>query len=318
MKNPLHTFQIAICGLDLLHQTRLRLASSMLLAERIDVVLQPWQGQPIDLLVVGEDQLSPATPLAQAHAQGIPTLMIARRIATGAAGQLPHGASVRDINRQLSALLLAVAEARHEQSTPPLLLQLTRNAPRTQDFHLLRRGAMTLVVDSGRRSIALAKAATLAGVVMQLDHSSWSTQALDASTFAHEQSYRLPQRCSFEALHFCIARYRPELLPAHDPQVPLQLRQWPDLCADDVPDSWLLAIACLHARPWPAHALAGACQIPHDVVQSLFSAAHACGLAMNREHPMTHPQRERSSIDSRFLSWVARRFGLTLFNRVTP
>ena len=93
----------------------------------------------------------------------------------------------------------------------------------------------------------------------------------------------------------------------------LQLEHWPDLGSADLPASWLLAIACLHARPWQANALAAHCQIPVSTVETLFAAAAASGLAQTAPIASTAPPPRLSRGDSRFFGWVARRFGLTLF-----
>lgn len=325
MKTPIRSFRVAAAGLDLLHQTRLKLACSLLLSERMDVGLHGWSDAPADLLVLGLDHPDATAALAQARQRGVPTLRIGREIGSATAGALPHGATVRDLNEQLRDLLgsspaTAPADAGDAATGAgtPLLMQLVRlDAPDT-GMHLLQRGAISVAVDPRTHSIALPPALTLAELAAQLDDSAWSISALDAADFQHQYAYRLPQRQSFEALHFAIARYRPELLPAPTGATPLKLRHWPDLGADDVPTTWLLAIACLHARPWQAAALAKACQMPRDTMESLFSAAFASGLALPQEQPVDQPQRRRGASDSRFFSWVARRFGLNLFQGAQP
>lgn len=313
MNTPTRSFRISAIGLDLLHQTRLKLASSMLLAERMDVALQPWTGEGCDLLVIGLDHPDAARALSEANAVNVPMLSIARRYADPAPGRLPHGATVRDINDQLSSLLLAAPTVERAAAGTPLLLQLAASAGNDPALHLLQRGAITLLVDTATRSIALPQSTTLAEVVAQLDDVAWSASTIDAPTFQHQYAYRLPQRHSFEALYFCIARHRPELLPVPAEQPPLKLRHWPDLHPDDVPGAWLLAIACLHARPWQPAALATACHLPRHTVQSLFCAAVASGLALNQDAAVPSTQRRNDASDSRFFSWVARRFGLNLF-----
>lgn len=314
MNTPLRSFRVAAAGLDVLHQTRLKLACSMLLAERMDVQLVPWNGEA-DLLVVGLDHADAARTLSEANAGNVPMLSIARRYADSAPGRLPHGATVRDINDQLSSLLLnAPAGASERPATKaPLLLRLTRQDPADTRLHLLQRGGISALVDVATRSIALPASVSLAELVAQLDDSTWSSEVIDAATFQHQYAYRLPHRHSFEALNFCLARHRAELLPALDTLPTLKLRQWPDLNADDVPANWLLAIACLHARPWQPAALAAACHLPPNTVQSLFSAAVASGLASNQDAAVPSTPRRKDASDSRFFSWVARRFGLNLF-----
>lgn len=315
MNTPTRSFRVAAAGLDMLHQTRLKLACSMLLAERMEVLLQPWSGDACDLLVIGLDHPDAARALSEANAVNVQILSIARRHAGAAPGRLPHGATVRDINEQLSSLLLATPGmgSEHTAAGTPLLLQLASADPGASALHLLQRGGITVLVDSATRSIALAPGTTLADVVAQLDDVAWSASPIDVATFQHQYAYRLPQRHSFEALYFCIARHRPALLPPVAEHATLKLRHWPDLQADDVPGTWLLAIACLHARPWQPAALAAACQIPRHTVQSLFCAAVASGLALNQDAAVPRTQRRKDASDSRFFSWVARRFGLNLF-----
>jgi hypothetical protein len=124
--------------------------------------------------------------------------------------------------------------------------------------------------------------------------------------------YLLPRRHSFESLYFCIARHRPQLLPAVAAGTSLQLLHWPDLDHRDVPASWLLPIARLHAASWTSTALAAASGLPHDTVQFLFSAAASSGLAKHQENAVPPSARPAGLRDSRFLTWVARRFGLDL------
>lgn len=313
MNTPLRSFRVAAAGLDVLHQTRLKLACSMLLAERMDVQLQPWAGDA-DLLVVGLDHADAPRLLSEANAANVPMLSIARRFVDAAPGRLPHGATVRDINEQLSSLLLNTPANAGERpvSRAPLLLRLLADAADTR-LHLLHSGGISALVDVGTRSIALPPSLSLAELVAQLDDSTWSSEVIDAATFQHQYTYRLPQRHSLEALYFSIARHRPALLPVPDLLPALQLRHWPDLNSDDVPATWLLAIARLHARPWQPAALAAACHLPPDTVQSLFSAAVASGLASNQDTAVPRTPRRKDASDSRFFSWVARRFGLNLF-----
>jgi hypothetical protein len=315
MNTPIRHFRVAHAGLDLLHGTRLKLACSLLLAERMDIRLQPWNGEQADLLVVGGDPSAMAVLQQQARTQGVATLRIVRG-ATAAPGVLPHGASVRDINQELAGLLGAVGEAPDaaEQPAPagmPLLLRAMQ-APAAASLYLLQRGATRVVVDTATRSLALPTGASLSEIVPLLDDLAWSSTPLDADTFQHQYVYLLPRRHSFEALYFCIARHRPQLLPAVAAGTSMQLLHWPDLDHRDVPASWLLPIARLHAASWTSTALAAASGLPHDTVQFLFSAAASSGLAKHQENAVLPSPRPAGLRDSRFLTWVARRFGLDL------
>jgi hypothetical protein len=316
MNTPIRHFRVAHAGLDLLHATRLKLACSLLLAERMDIHLQPWNGEQAELLVVGGDPSAMAVLQQQARTQGVATLRIVRG-ATAATGVLPHGASVRDINQELAALLggtAEVADQAPDRATPqgtPLLLRAMQSAD-DASLYLLQRGATRVVVDTATRSLALPVGASLSEIVPLLDDLTWSSTPLDLDTFQHQYVYLLPRRHSFEALYFCIARHRPQLLPAVAAGTSMQLLHWPDLDHRDVPASWLLPIARLHAASWTSTALAAASGLPHDTVQFLFSAAASSGLAKHQENAVPPSARPAGLRDSRFLTWVARRFGLDL------
>ncbi|MFK3845541.1 hypothetical protein [Stenotrophomonas sp. NPDC078853] len=316
MNTPIRHFRVAHAGLDLLHGTRLKLACSLLLAERMDIRLQPWSGEQADLLVVGGDPSAMAVLQQQARTQGVATLRIVRG-ATAATGVLPHGASVRDINQALAGLLATVGEApdpaaeQPAQAGTPLLLRAMQSGD-DASLYLLQRGATRVVVDTATRSLALPVGASLSEIVPLLDDLTWSSTALDMDTFQHQYVYLLPRRHSFESLYFCIARHRPQLLPAVAAGTSLQLLHWPDLDHRDVPASWLLPIARLHAASWTSTALAAASGLPHDTVQFLFSAAASSGLAKHQENAVPPSARPAGLRDSRFLTWVARRFGLDL------
>ncbi|NIJ70561.1 hypothetical protein [Xanthomonas sp. 60] len=312
MNAPIRHLRVAESGLDLLHRTRLKLACTLLLSERMEVTLIAWDGTGVDLLVTGQE-----TPDLAAHRE-VPVLRIARDVAVAAAGRLPHGATVRDINQQLSALLASTPEhlpdAGASSAAPVLLQRLAEADPRV--IHLLQRGSMMLALEGRTRSLWLPPGMTLAELLPLLDDPAWSSSELDDDTFQHQYSYRLPHCRSYEALYFQVARQRPALLPrAPDEATSVQLRRWPDLDGEGVPADWLPAIAQLHARPWRATALARACHLPHDSVQFLFSAAAASGLASYLETAVPPSARPAGNRDSRFLSWVARRFGLLLGDR---
>lgn len=312
MNAPIRHLRVAESGLDLLHRTRLKLACTLLLSERMEVTLIAWDGTGVDLLVTGQE-----TPDLAAHRE-VPVLRIARDVAVAAAGRLPHGATVRDINQQLSALLASTPEhlpdAGASSAAPVLLQRLAEADPRV--IHLLQRGSMMLALEGRTRSLWLPPGMTLAELLPLLDDPAWSSSELDDDTFQHQYSYRLPHCRSYEALYFQVARQRPALLPrAPDEATSVQLLRWPDLDGEGVPADWLPAIAQLHARPWRAIALARACHLPHDSVQFLFSAAAASGLASYLETAVPPSARPAGNRDSRFLSWVARRFGLLLGDR---
>ncbi len=125
MSPPIHTLDVASFGLDLLHQTRLKLACSLLLAQRLDVSVQPWKDGRADLLVIGIDQPEAAAVRARARAMGVPCLIISRHVDPDAADQLAHGATVASLNQKLSTLL-ASRPSDSPARARPLLLELAQ------------------------------------------------------------------------------------------------------------------------------------------------------------------------------------------------
>lgn len=316
MNTPIRTYQVAVAGLDLLHRTRLKLACSLLLSERMDITVRDWQSLPVDLLVVSLEHDEGRRALAEANATGVPVLRISRRAQASSDGLLAHGATVRDINAQLRQMLgssstVPTAAQPGIAVGTPLLLQLAAGGRRGEGaLHLLQRGAMWLLVDTGSASIALPAGTLLADLCQQLDAESWSCSPISAADFAHQFAYRLPQRQSFEALYFAVAQYCPALLPA--PPETLQLRHWPDLDTAQVPSAWLQPIAHLHAASWRLEELARHCRLPRATMASLFAAAACSGVAQAQELNVPAVAPPTDSADSRFLVRLARRLGLGL------
>lgn len=315
MNTPIRSIRIAATGLDLVHQTRLKLACSMLLAERMDVSVGGIEDDQAQLLVVASDHPDAASALALARARRLPTLTLSRHPDTRIDNQLAHGATVAQLNEKLSRLLTLAGQDQLAPSGVPLLLQLANHDPlATDQLHKLQRGALMVVLDTRNGSIALPAQLSLKELIEQLDDSTWSADVLERDDFQHQYTYRLPQQQSLESLLFAVARLRPQLLPATDISQPVQLRHWPDLDSQLIPNNWLMAIALLHAQPCSPAALATTCNLSPASVHALLAAAQASGLIQSQ--PANPPPRATPASNgqnSRFFSWVARRFGLTLF-----
>ena len=315
MNTPIRSIRIAASGLNLVHQTRLKLACSMLLAERMDVSVGSIEDDQAQLLVVASDHPEATAALALARARRLPTLTVSRHADTRVDNQLAHGATVAQLNEKLSRLLTLTGQDQLAPAGVPLLLQLANHDQLgTGQLHKLQRGALMLVLDTRNSSIALPAQLSLKELIEQLDDSTWSADALDRIDFQHQYTYRLPQRQSLESLFFAVARLRPQLLPATDLDEPVQLRHWPDLDSQLIPGNWLMAIALLHAQPCSSTALAATCSLSPASVTALLAAATAGGLVQQQAaSPTSRAKAADNGQNSRFFSWVARRFGLTLF-----
>ncbi|ATS67534.1 hypothetical protein ACDI35_01510 [Xanthomonas axonopodis pv. cajani] len=301
MTTPIHAMRVATAGLDLLHTTRLKLACSLLLAERIDVQLGQWPQHAADVVVLGLDSADGLAAWQALQGQPVRVLVVSRTPMAGA--WIKHGATVRELNEHMRLLLSSphatpVAE-------PALLLRHCRG-----EFGAgavtLQHGQLHVRVDPSNGCVQLPAGVALAEVIAALDRSGWHVVPDLGAT-------ALPQRISFEALFFALPEHLRQALPAVEPGHALQLRQWPELTAETSSPAQLLAIAHLHARPWRPQALANACKLPLQTVECLFAAALASGLAQTAEIPVPATQRRPEGGNTRFFSWVARRFGLSLF-----
>lgn len=312
MTSPLRTVTVATAGLDLLHGTRIKLACSLLMADRIEVQLVPWQEQPVDLLVCGVDDAEGSRAHHVAHTRQFNVLAISRQMASSTVDGLAHGVTVRDLNAILRQRLSAAHVVAAAPPTPvqplPRLLQLLRDAREEQ---VLTCGGLLLRHQPFRSSLLLPSTTTLQQVLAMADNPGWQIQATAPATLPLS-----PRRVSVESLLFAAAATG--VLPGAqvDPHQRVQLRAWPELEAELVPVPLLMAIACLHAHAWSAAALALRCDLPLGTLQALFAAADATGLARH-EHihapvaPVTVAAPAAS--DARFLSRLARRLGLRLF-----
>ncbi|QDS17710.1 hypothetical protein [Xanthomonas arboricola] len=301
MTSPIHTMRVATAGLDLLHTTRLKLACSLLLAERIDVQLGQWPQHAAEVVVLGLESPDGLAAWQALQGQPVRVLVVSRTQVGGA--WLKHGATVRELNEQMRLLLSSSDHA--QVAEPALLVRHCRGEFGTAAV-LLRNGHLQVRVDPADSCVQLPAGIALTELLAALDRPGWQV-APDTAGSA------LSQRISFEALYFALPEHLRPALPAVEPSHALRLRQWPELSAETSSPAQLLAIAHLHARPWRPQALANACKLPLQTVECLFAAALASGLAQTAEIPVPATQPRPDSSNSRFFSWVARRFGLSLF-----
>lgn len=300
MTTLIHAMRVATAGLDLLHTTRLKLACSLLLAERIDVQLGEWPQHAADVVVLGLETADGLAAWQALQGQPVRVLVVSRTPVAGA--WLKHGATVRELNEQMRLLLSSPHTA--QVAEPALLLRHCRGEFGASPV-LLRHARLQVRVDPSSRCMHLPAGVSLPELVAALDRPGWQRVADDADA-------ALTQRLSFEALYFALPEHLRPALPAVEPSHALQLRQWPELSAETSSPAHLLAIAHLHARPWRPQALANACKLPLQTVECLFAAALASGLAQTAEISVPSTPRRPDSSNSRFFSWVARRFGLSL------
>lgn len=103
MTTPINAMRVATAGLDLLHTTRLKLACSLLLADRIDVQLGPWPQHAADVVVLGLDSADGLAAWQALQGQPVRVLVVSRTPMAGA--WIKHGATVRELNEHVRLLL---------------------------------------------------------------------------------------------------------------------------------------------------------------------------------------------------------------------
>lgn len=304
--------RIACAGLDLLHTTRLRVACSLLMSERVQAELQPWPATGVRVLVASMDDAAGLSALGEGAGTGVAIVRIAR-MPGHAPGVLQHGATVRELFDQLRAILVEEAppsgNAPIASSGSGRLLDMATGAD--GDVAVLALQGMRVALDRSRGTLhtpygvdaaALAASATQAG--WRVD---WRTrQAFNADRASFGAAMPL------ESVVWQIAVTSASPVGDFPRMRRIGLSAWPDIEIGSLPDAWLLPLSCLLQQAWPCVALAQACGMPVVEIERIFAAMHHSGLASTTTAAMsvagTRVPVPMSA--SGFLMRVARRFGL--------
>lgn len=313
MTTPSYTHaRIAYAGLDLLHMTRLRVACSLLMSDRLEAELHPWPAAGVRVLVAGMDDAAGLVAIDAGARSGVAIVRIARTPGH-APGILQHGATVRELFDQLRAIL--IEEALPSGNTPIApsgggrLLDMASGAD--GDVAVLALQGMRVAVDRscgtlypahGVGAAALAASATQTG--WRVDWRTRQAFDVDRANFAAAKP--------LESVVWQIAVTARSPVGDFPRMRRIGLSAWPDVETGVLPDVWLLPMSCLLQRAWSCVALAQACGLPVVEIERIFAAMHHSGLASTatvgvsgRAEDVPVPAAERG-----FLTRVARRFGL--------
>ncbi|MCD9085961.1 hypothetical protein [Stenotrophomonas sp. SY1] len=289
---------------------RLKVASSLLMAEYIQAEVQAWQQQPVDLLVASLDDAQGQVLLHEARQKGLPVLAITRKpLSALSMPGIAHGASVREMFQRLRELLLAdvVGEVPFR---PRTLFHSLGDVPGKPC--LLHMGLVKLLVDAGREQVIVLRDIPYENCLKAAVEAGWTLAVIDADTLQQSQADAVG-RHPFEDFCWRAAALADEPLLAQDLERPCQLRAWPEVETGRLPVQWLLPMAAMTIRPWRPAELALATGAAQEDIARIMAAAACTGLLDGSSTPVAHARTAAGTV-SGFFSRIAKRFGLNFSN----
>jgi hypothetical protein len=294
-------------GLDVLHVMRLKVASSLLMAEYIQADVQEWNQQKVDLLVASADDSRGQELLREADRKGLPVLAVTRNVLSSlSVPGVAYGASVREIFQQLRQLLLA-ADSSGERFRPRTLfrsLEEARGKP-----CLLHMGLVKVVVDADQTQVTLLRDIPYENCLRAAAEAGWTLSLLDGDTTLEQCMSDAVGQHPFEDFCWRAAALNSEPLLPVDLQGHCRLRGWPEVETGKLPMQWLLPMAAMMIRPWRPDELAQATGTSLDDVARIMGAAACTHLLDTSSAPVATPRGSGNKV-SGFFSRIAKRFGL--------
>ncbi|MGH8053088.1 MAG: hypothetical protein ACREP4_04050 [Stenotrophomonas sp.] len=290
-------------GLDVLHMMRLKVASSLLMAEYIQAEVHEWNRQKVDLLVAFADDAEGQLVVHEARHNGVPVLAVSRR--TLAALSVPgvaYGASVRDIFQHLRQLLQQQEHPVVER--PPsrtLFASLAQSKGSACELHM---GLFKLQVNAERSRVTLLRDLPYENCLKAAAESNWTLTLATSDTLDDAVSQHVFEDFCWQAA----ALVNEPLVPVEMAQL-WQLRGWPEVQTGALPVAWLLPMAALMQRPWRCAELALAIDMPQVEIARIMAAAACSGLLDTAVVQAT--SRTSGSTVTGFFTRIAKRFGLT-------
>lgn len=294
-------------GLDVLHMMRLKVASSLLMAEYIQADVQQWDHQPVDLLVASIDDSLGQQVLREASEQGLPVLAVTRRMLSGLSTPgVAYGASVRDIFQQLRLLLLE-SDRSGERFKPRTLFRSLDEAKGKPS--VLHMGLVKVVIDAAQTRVTVLRDLPYDNCLKAAAEPGWTLSLLGSDQAVEEV---LADAVSTHALEdFCwrAAALSPEPLLPRETANPCRLRGWPEVETGKLPLQWLLPMAAMMIRPWQPGELAQATGTSLDDIARIMAAAACTGLLDGSSADVAPAQGSGNKV-SGFFTRIAKRFGL--------
>ncbi|HEX7815204.1 hypothetical protein [Dyella sp.] len=312
---PQHSLiTVAIAGLGMLSETRLRVACSLLMAERMRVDVVNWGAAQAHILVADHHSAEGNQAIESAHRLKLPTLALGRtRVAS--LMTLSPSATVKDIAEALKQLIQrlgADTSAMPEVNLPPLLEALRLDRPNDGGLYLYELGLIRMVVDYERRYLHMLRRVAFDHLLRDLDNAYWHSTPLDAHWLAQ---HRMDVHASFsiESVWWQLLAMPHIQLPIEWLGNAVQLNAWPDLDTLAVDPSTIQALTHLMHGSWQAQALVEATGIDGARAGRILAIAQASGLADQVTMIQTVKPASGASpgIKGAILK-IAKRFGLQL------
>lgn len=294
-------------GLDVLHVMRLKVASSLLMAEYIQADVQEWNHQKVDLLVASVDDSRGQQLLREADQKGLPVLAVTRDVLSSlSVPGVAYGASVREIFQQLRQVLLAT-DSSGERFRPRTLFRSLEEAKGKPC--LLHMGLVKVVVDAGQNRVTLLRDIPYENCLRAAAETGWTLSLLGTDTTVEECMSDAVGEHPFEDFCWRAAALNGDPLLPVDLQGSCQLRGWPEVETGKLPVQWLLPMAAMMIRPWRPGELAQATGASLDDVARIMGAAACTGLLDTTSAPASSPRNSGGKVTG-FFSRIAKRFGL--------
>lgn len=309
-----------MAGLELLPATRLKVACSLLAADRLTVRLIEWGTEPATLLVADETSDAGRHAIQSARKTRLPAIrLIGAKNTSGTLHVLPRLATVREFVDALKfglqdrSLPVAEADADWDAPLPQPLLEHLRLDRRRDSRALMEQGLFRVISDTRNGKLHMLRRMPLEELLERAPKPDW--RVTEISDGQWESVYR-PDVTRTYAIETLWWRLLPYLSRDDLPRVAdaVRLRTWPDLDAGATPASWPLVLAYFANRSWRADALAAKSDVPEEDVQQVMALVRLSGLEASLSDPAANV-RASATRHAGTLLRMAKRFGLKLFGK---
>ena len=310
-----------MAGLDLLPVTRLKVACSLLAADRVTVRLVEWGAEPASLLVADETSYAGRHAIEAARHDQMPAIRLnGVPRATDPMPALPKLATVRDFVDALKACLQAGTStplndtpSGWDAPLPQPLLEHLRLDRRRPGRVLIELGLFRVISEPLAGRLHMLRRMPLDDLLERALKPDWRITELSEKDW---QATFLPDVTGSHPIESLWWRLLPHLAGDELPRVTdtLRLRAWPDLDVGATPAAWPLVLAHLAGKSWRAHALASATGVPTHEVQRVMALVRLSGLEAAPSQPPAGV-RATAAHHAGTLLRMAKRFGLTLLGK---
>ena len=311
---------VAMAGLELLPATRLKMACSLLAADRLTVRLIEWGAEPATLLVADETSYAGRHAIQSAQQDRVPSIRLnGAPHASAAMPVLPRLATVREFVDALKSSLQDGPAAAPETATawdaalPYPMLEQLRLDRRRDTRVLLELGLFRVVSDTRSGQLHMLRRMPLEELLERAFKPDWRVTEVSDREWQSVYQPDVTRTYAIETLWWRLP------LDAQDEDLPRvadtsRLRTWPDLDAGATPASWPLVLAYMASRSWRAEALTAATAVPMDDVQRVMARVRLSGLEASLSDPPTGVRASATRHAGTLLK-MAKRFGLKLFGK---